>query len=70
MEKIIVQEEIDTLLDLGVLVRTERHSDQVFSPIFLRPKLDGGYRLVLYFTELNKSVPYKHFKMENFCAGH
>lgn len=65
-EQALVDEEIRKLLDLHVIVTTQRMAEQIISPIFLRPKKDGGYRMVLNLKELNKHIPYKHFKMDNF----
>ena len=65
-EQLIIGEEIAKLLAQKVIVVTERKVGQIISPIFLRPKKDGGYRLVLNLKELNTHIPYKHFKMENF----
>ena len=31
--------------------------------IFLRPKPNGSFRMILDLTELNKSIKYEHFKM-------
>lgn len=65
-EQAIINDEIRKLLELGVIVHTQSRNEQIISPIFLRPKKDGGYRMVLNLKELNKQIPYKHFKMENF----
>ena len=35
------------------------------SPIFLKPKKDGSYRMILNLKELNASVEAPHFKMES-----
>ena len=65
-EQCFISEEIKKLLELKVIKVTRRMENQVISPIFLRPKKDGGYRMVLNLEKLNKHIPYKHFKMENF----
>ena len=65
-EQALIDDEIRKLLDLQVIVPTQRMAEQIISPIFLRPKKDGGYRMVLNLKELNKHIPYKHFKMDNF----
>ena len=62
----IISEEIDKLLRLKVIQITERKVGQVISPIFLRRKKNGEHRLVLNLEQLNKYIPYKHFKLENF----
>ena len=64
-QQAIVDQEILKLLELGVIVMTKRSQEQIISPIFLRPKKDGAYRMVLNLSDLNKHIPYKHFKMEN-----
>ena len=35
------------------------------STIFVRPKKDGSYRLILNLKPLNEFVSYYHFKMDN-----
>lgn len=65
-EKGIISEEINKLLELKVIKVTQRKKDQIVSPIFLRKKKNGEYRMVLNLEKLNKHIPYKHFKMENF----
>ena len=37
---------------------------QFISPIFVRPKKNGEYRMILNFKKLNESVEYHHFKMD------
>lgn len=66
IEKSFISEEINKLLELKVIKVTQRMENQVISPIFLRPKKTGDYRMVLNLEKLNKHIPYKHFKMENF----
>lgn len=42
------------------------HSNgEYISNIFIRPKKDGSFRLILNLKQLNESVEYHHFKMEN-----
>ena len=65
-EQLIIGEEINHLLELKVIEITDRKETQIISPIFLRPKKNGGYRMVLNLKRLNRHIPYKHFKMENF----
>lgn len=65
-EQLIIGEEINNLLELKVIEITDRKEEQIISPIFLRPKKNGGYRMVLDLKRINSHIPYKHFKMENF----
>ncbi len=37
-----------------------------FSTIFVRPKKDGSFRMILNLKQLNESVEYHHFKMDTF----
>lgn len=62
----IISGEIKKLLQLKVIKVTHKQTQQVISPIFLREKKNGEFRLVLNLERLNKYIPYKHFKMENF----
>ena len=39
--------------------------NQFISNIFIRPKSNWKYRLILNLTKLNQSVNYQHFKMES-----
>ncbi|CAG2195281.1 unnamed protein product [Mytilus edulis] len=40
--------------------------DQFLSPIFLRPKKNGEYRMILNLKKLNEYIEYHHFKMDTF----
>ena len=61
----IVDKEIAKLLELEVIELSNYENDQITSPIFLVPKTDGSYRMILDLKEFNKNVEYEHFKMEN-----
>lgn len=65
-ERLIIDQEIVKLLKLGVIKETHRQKEQIISPIFLRKKKDGGFRMILNLQKLNEHINYKHFKMENF----
>ena len=71
-EGAIIDGEIQQLLSKGVLEETEPSYGQYIlyiSTIFLRKKKNGSYRLILNLKGLNKSIEYKHFKMESLiCA--
>ena len=51
---------------MGVLKEVEHHPDEFLSPIFLVPKKDGEYRMILHLKNLNESITYHHFKMDTF----
>jgi len=62
----IIDAEILKLLDQKVIVEADFEEGQYISPIFLRQKKNGEYRLILNLKKLNESMPYHHFKMETF----
>ena len=57
--------ELPRLMDKKVIEKAEPTQGQVLSGIFLRPKKDGGYRLILDLTWLNEHLKYEHFKMHS-----
>ena len=61
--------EIEKLIGLGVIEKSEHEDHEVISPVFLREKSDGTYRMILNLKEFNESVEYKHFKMENLWSA-
>ena len=64
-EQAFIINEVDRLLDKGVIMVSTHEEGEFISPIFLRPKSDGdGFRLILNLKELNNVSEYHHFKME------
>ena len=53
---------VDTEL---VIEKVTALEDQVVSNVFLRPKKDGKYRMILDLTWVNTYVEYEHFKMHS-----
>lgn len=49
----------------GAIVQTTPHAHGFISTVFLVPKKDQGYRLVLNLKDFNSWVVYRHFKMED-----
>ena len=41
---------------------------EFISPIFLTPKSDGSFRLILNLKKLNDFMPYVHFKMDTVTS--
>ena len=68
LETEFVRQEIQNLLGKRVITNTEHEPGELISPIFVRPKTDGGMRLILNLKSLNKSVPYKKFKMDTISS--
>jgi hypothetical protein len=56
--------EVYKLLKKGVISQTLHEPGEFISRIFIRPKKDGTYRLILNLKKLNNFVKYHHFKME------
>lgn len=65
-EQKIIDKEINELLKQGVIVTADYEHGQFISPIFLRHKKNGEYRLILNLKKFNEHVPYYHFKMDTF----
>ena len=63
-EQLIVHEEINRLLQKGVIKESHNEHVEFISPIFLRPKPDGSYRTILNLKTFNEFVEYHHFKMD------
>ena len=64
-ERAIINEEIAKLLNKGVVEPTHCEEGDFTSTIFVRPKKDGTYRMILNLKTLNEFVSYYHFKMDN-----
>ena len=60
----VIDVEIDKLLIKGVISETTHCHGEYISTIFVRPKKDGGHRLILNLKSLNEHVEYHHFKMD------
>ena len=65
-EIMIIDAEIAQLVNKEVLQVTNRVPDGFISNIFIRPKKDGGFRMILNQKPLNTFVDYHHFKMDTF----
>ena len=61
----IAQDLLQDLLTKQVIRKSHLHPQGYTSNIFLRPKRNGGHRLILNLKNLNEFVEYFHFKMEN-----
>ena len=64
-EKLFVQEELAKLLHKHVIIPSKHEKDEFVSTIFLTPKKDGSFRLILNLKKFNHFVRYQHFKMES-----
>ena len=56
--------EIQKLLEKCVIEESKHEVGEYLSSIFLRPKKDGSYRMILNLKPLNEHIVYRHFKMD------
>ena len=57
-EFVIIDKQIEKFLQTGVIETTK---------IFIRPKKDGSYRLILNLKNLNQFVQYHHRHISHYC---
>ena len=63
-EKGIICNEVQKLLSKQVIWKVQKHEVKYLSSIFLRPKRDGSFRLILNLKKLNGNIDKIHFKMK------
>ena len=68
-ESQIISSELDNLLTNGVIVKSQHCHGEFLSPIFLRKKKTGGYRLILNLKNLNQYISNHRFKMESLTSA-
>ena len=68
-EQEVIDVEIDKLLIKAVISETSHCRGEYISTIFVRPKKDGGNRLILNLKSLNEHVEYHHFKMDTLQSA-
>lgn len=61
-----MDQEVENLLALGVIQRTEHEEDEVIPPVFLVQKSDGSYRTTFNLKLFNEDAEYRRFKMEKW----
>nr|XP_034336017.1 uncharacterized protein LOC109617665 isoform X1 [Crassostrea gigas] len=65
-----IDNEISDLFKKGIIEHaTSDNDDEYISNIFLRPKKNGKFRVILNLKHLNNFIEYHHFKMETFTAA-
>lgn len=62
----VIDIEIQNLLKIGAIKKAQNEKHIFLSTIFVRPKKNGEFRVILNLKSLNKFIPYKHFKMDTF----
>lgn len=65
-EKLI--QEIRKLEQKGVVIQCEHEPGEFISPIFLTPKSDGNFRMILNLKKLNSTLEKKKFKMQTLSS--
>ena len=68
-DKEVIDGEISKLLLKGVIERKCRTGNGIVSNVFVRPKKDGTYRMILNLRSLNEFVNYQHFKTDNILSA-
>ena len=63
-EEIVLNALLTELIQKGVIERCAHEDGEFISPVFLRPKKNGKYRLILNLKCLNTYLPHIHFKMD------
>lgn len=63
-EQEVNDKEIDKLLIKGVISETTHCPGKYISTIFVCPRKDEEYRLILNLKNLNEHVEHQHFKMD------
>ena len=63
----IMKQDIDNLIQKRVITTARYDPKQISSSIFLRPKKDGSYRIILNLKKYNELVTYRHFKWVHYA---
>lgn len=68
-EKLLIGNELQTLIQKGVIEQTHYNPDGFVSNIFMRQKKDGSVRVILNLKRLNEYVKSDHFKMDTLKSA-
>ena len=68
-EEGFIDMEIQRLLLKGVIAHSVHEEGEFISSIFVRPKKDGSYRMILNLKSLNQYVEYHHFKLDTIWTA-
>ena len=63
-----LEQKIQNFLSLDILVESTHESTEFISPVFLREKKKGTFRMIVNLKELNRYNVYHHFKMDNILS--
>ena len=64
-----INEEIQRLQQTGVIKQCLRENGDFVSNVFVRPKKDGKYRMILNLKRVNSHMVYYHFKMDTLLSA-
>ena len=64
VEEKALQTVLEDLLEKQVIKRSTHETGEFISPVFLRPKKNGKFRLILNLKKLNENIRPIHFKMD------
>ena len=68
-EQEIISKLLEKFENKGIIVETEHEAGEILSHVFIRPKPDGSFRLILNLSRLNEHVDKKTFKMETLRSA-
>ena len=68
-EEGFIDTEIQRLLLKGVIAHSVHEEGEFISSLFVRPKKDGAYRMILNLKSLNQYVEYHHFKLDTIWTA-
>ena len=63
-EKLLLANEIRNLFQKGIIKESQHEEGEFISPIFLVPKSEDSFRMILNLKMLNENMLYFHFNME------
>lgn len=61
----VIDLEITRLLEDNIVSEVKDISDHFVSNVFVRPKPNGKFRMIIDLSDMNNSVEKKHFKMQH-----
>ena len=68
-EELFLADEIKNLLQKGVIKKSQHEEGELISPIFLVPRSEDPFRMILNLKRLNENLPYIHFEMETISLS-
>ena len=63
-EKLFLADEIKSLLQKGVIKKSQDEEGKFMSPMFLVPKSEYSFKMIWNLKKLNENMSYIHFKLE------